>query len=74
VVDFFNVPRLPAGAPGELGTMESNGQGSSRDGGQPTLSGDGGANGNANEFNIQEFMVDANRDWLFKQEGAKFLN
>ncbi|KAG6359045.1 hypothetical protein INS49_012565 [Diaporthe citri] len=76
VFDFFNVPRLPAGAPGELGTMESNGQGSSRDGGQPALSGDGGANGhgNANEFNIQEFMVDANRDWLFKQEGAKFLN
>lgn len=75
VFDFFNVPRLPAGAPGELGAMEGNGQGSSRDGAQPALSGDGAnGHGNANEFNIQEFMVDANRDWLFKQEGAKFLN
>jgi hypothetical protein len=27
------------------------------------------------EFNITDFMVDANRDWLFKQEGpGKFMN
>lgn len=34
----------------------------------------GNGNGNTNEFNITDFMVDANRDWLFKQDGSKFLN
>lgn len=27
----------------------------------------------ANEFNITNFMMDANSDWLFKQEGGKFM-
>ncbi len=26
------------------------------------------------EFNITDFMIDANRDWLFKQEGNKFMS
>lgn len=53
----------------------------SRDDGQPGgVSADGGpstssnANGNANEFNITDFMVDANRDWLFKPDGSKFMS
>lgn len=78
VFDFFNVPRLPFGGPsGEVGV--ENGNGANREGGQAGMAGDGangngGGGGNANEFNITDFMVDANRDWLFKQEGAKFLS
>jgi hypothetical protein len=26
------------------------------------------------EFNITDFMVDANRDWLFQQGESKFLS
>lgn len=108
VFDFFNVPRLPFGAPtdvpvggmpndnnGGTGPTPGGGPPGSRDGGPPGGGGggigqDGGgpstnANGggvgvvngncgNANEFNITDFMVDANRDWLFKQDGSKFLS
>lgn len=91
VFDFFNVPRLPFGAPtdvqvGGMSTTENNGAGppSSRDGGDgqpgggmPSADGapnpNANGNGNTNEFNITDFMVDANRDWLFKQDGSKFL-
>ncbi|KAJ9156266.1 Fungal-specific transcription factor [Pleurostoma richardsiae] len=89
VFDFFNVPRLPFGAPpdpGMGGGVNGGGMGGTANGGG--AGGDGvvddngnGANGNggagqvvvANEFNITDFMVDANRDWLFKQEGGKFM-
>lgn len=45
------------------GTGNGNGTDSSHAGGVPDGVG-------ANEFNITEFMVDANRDWLFKEEKA----
>ncbi|KAK3682959.1 fungal-specific transcription factor domain-containing protein [Podospora appendiculata] len=68
VFDFFNVPRLPMvagdthhGAGGEGGVDGRTG--SSGGGGNGVVSG---------EFNITDFMVDQNRDWLFKQEANKF--
>jgi hypothetical protein len=80
VFDFFNVPRLPIGpGPSTSGDMNGNGNGNGM--------GNGGANGDGQavdghngavvpgEFNITDFMVDANRDWLFKQEGqGKFMS
>lgn len=70
VFDFFNVPRLPM-APGDLGQGQSSGNGSGNGG---AVGGDlqsaevsNGANG-ANEFNITNFMIDANSDWLFKNQ------
>ncbi|KAB5539247.1 fungal-specific transcription factor [Coniochaeta sp. 2T2.1] len=74
VFDFFNVPRLPfvpgggdgGGGDGGMG----NGNGTNAGGGE-------GQNGGIlpGEFNITDFMVDANRDWLFKQEGPrKFMS
>ncbi|RKU49468.1 hypothetical protein DL546_007801 [Coniochaeta pulveracea] len=78
VFDFFNVPRLPFGpGPSNGGEMNGSGNGMSNGG----ASGDGqaldGQNGAVvpGEFNITDFMVDANRDWLFKQEGqGKFMS
>lgn len=67
VFDFFNVPRLPfgnenltgaTGQPGPTADMDPNG---------------GQQSAQANEFNITNFMVDANSDWLFKQETTKFM-
>ncbi|PVH80765.1 hypothetical protein DL98DRAFT_531794 [Cadophora sp. DSE1049] len=58
VFDFFNVPRLPV-APGDLGQVSGNGVGDLH---IPEM-----GNG-ANEFNITNFMVDANSDWLFKNQ------
>lgn len=71
VFDFFNVPRLPLGnenigtaaqTPAPAADMDSGDQVAAQ---QP---------GPANEFNITNFMVDANSDWLFTQEGGKFMN
>lgn len=68
VFDFFNVPRLPA----------ENGTGPGRDavhgggGSMPPDSAAASGGGVTNEFNITDYMVDANRDWLFKQDGMKF--
>ncbi|CZR53037.1 related to Zn(II)2Cys6 transcriptional activator [Phialocephala subalpina] len=59
VFDFFNVPRLPV-APGETNHVAENGVGEMH--GMPEL-----GNG-SNEFNITNFMVDANSDWLFKNQ------
>ncbi|KAH9883521.1 putative C6 transcription factor [Xylariomycetidae sp. FL2044] len=68
VFDFFNVPRLPfshepSAGPNPVETeavadnenVDTNGNGAN------------GMVGPANEFNITNFMVDANSDWLFKQ-------
>ncbi|KAI5860805.1 putative C6 transcription factor [Durotheca rogersii] len=79
VFDFFNVPRLPfgpdasaapsAGNPGNDSNGSNNNE-VSMDGtaGNNDNSGTASANGAAaNEFNITNFMVDANSDWLFKQ-------
>jgi transcription factor-like protein/Zn(2)-Cys(6) binuclear cluster domain-containing protein len=87
VFDFFNVPRLPFGGENIAGMqqplMHPNGQ----NGVTPSMDGStGDASQHAppppqgqvhpqvsNEFNITNFMVDANSDWLFKQEGGKYL-
>lgn len=64
VFDFFNVPRLPVG--GDLAPQGMDGmQGGGMDQQQQQVM--------ANEFNITNFMMDANSDWLFKQEGGKFM-
>ncbi|KAJ2903213.1 uncharacterized protein MKZ38_010249 [Zalerion maritima] len=66
VFDFFNVPRLPFG--GDM--TGNNGGGHAMDGaGNVEMTGAGSSIG---EFNITNFAVDANSDWLFKQEG-KFM-
>lgn len=69
VFDFFNVPRLPFG--GE--SLAANG------GQQQQQQTDTGMEGGAtqiaqpSEYNITNFMVDANSDWLFKQDGGNLM-
>ncbi|KAI6779496.1 putative transcriptional regulatory protein-like protein [Emericellopsis cladophorae] len=74
VFDFFNFPRLPAG--GE--NIVSNGNGNNTQTPAPGDEMDPGGNGQglANEFNITNFTVDANSDWLFKQDSmnGKFMS
>jgi hypothetical protein len=73
VFDFFNVPRLPMGVENGIGSMN---QTPGPEAGMDASNGQGGAPpppGLVNEFNITNFMVDANSDWLFKQEGGKFM-
>lgn len=65
VFDFFNVPRLPfagegLGISGEAASQEMQPSNPMNQGGIPT------------DFNITNFMMDANSDW-FKQEGGQFL-
>ena len=72
VFEFFNVPRLPFGGDNIAGLGQAPGSGPELDAGadgqvQPPQ-------GATNEFNITNFTVDANSDWLFKQEGSKFMN
>ncbi|KAI1633327.1 fungal-specific transcription factor [Biscogniauxia mediterranea] len=68
VFDFFNVPRLPFGYDNSAGPSNSNEVGPETNT-TSSENGVGGTNGQANEFNITNFMVDANSDWLFKQPG-----
>ncbi|KND88888.1 putative transcriptional regulatory protein [Tolypocladium ophioglossoides CBS 100239] len=66
VFDFFNVPRLSfSGEMNGLAAQEADMEAQSG-AGQQLL-------GPLNEYNITNYMVDANSDWLFKQEGAKFM-
>ncbi|KAF9882472.1 C6 transcription factor [Colletotrichum karsti] len=80
VFDFFNVPRLPVGNENIAGIQHAVGANNGPNGASAGVDGgseNGGSNAPAptgNEFNITNFMVDANSDWLFKQEGAKFLS
>jgi hypothetical protein len=60
VFDFFNVPRLPVQQDGGIQTP-SNGA----VGGEMVV---GEMGTGPNEFNITNFMVDANSDWLFKNQ------
>ncbi|KAH8887902.1 fungal-specific transcription factor domain-containing protein [Thozetella sp. PMI_491] len=77
VFDFFNVPRLPFGPEGHSsnGTNGAdprngtNGMSESMD--SSIEAANQGMMGG--EFNITDFMIDANRDWLFKQEGNKYI-
>ncbi|KAG6316977.1 hypothetical protein E4U22_006645 [Claviceps purpurea] len=66
VFDFFNVPRLPAGPGGE---NPGGGGGLA----QTIVQEAPVATSTANEFNITNFLMDANSDWLFKQEGGKYM-
>ena len=60
VFDFFNMPRLPYSAGGDVNA------------GAQTMSGNGSQGmgmmdlGTSNEFNIQNFVFDANSDWFMK--------
>ncbi|CEI66769.1 unnamed protein product [Fusarium venenatum] len=67
VFDFFNVPRLPFGGENISGVNSA----PVPPGSDMDASNDSGTVlGASNEFNITNFMVDANSDWLFKQEGG----
>ncbi|KAG5984652.1 hypothetical protein E4U55_003873 [Claviceps digitariae] len=73
VFDFFNVPRLAFGG-------ETSGAAA-----QAMTGPDGGGGGMdrpdtrhdtpmaSNEFNITNFIMDARSDWLFKQDGGKYM-
>lgn len=63
VFDFFNMPRLPFPAAGDagLGAEGLNGEA------QAFQNVEGGTNTN-NEFNITNFMYDANSDWFIKNQ------
>ncbi|TVY75750.1 putative transcriptional regulatory protein [Lachnellula suecica] len=64
VFDFFNVPRLPvAPGNGDMSHVVSNGNGHGVSDMMPQEISNG-----ANEFNITNFTVDANSDWLFKNQ------
>lgn len=62
VFDFFNVPRLPVASGDASG---NSGQGSGNGNGVGDMQMPEMGNG-ANEFNITNFMVDANSDWFMK--------
>ncbi|KAI1467765.1 putative C6 transcription factor [Daldinia caldariorum] len=66
VFDFFNVPRLPFSHEASSGPQNSIEMSSDS---APNNEGGGmsNSNGASNEFNITNFMVDANSDWLYKQ-------
>ncbi|KAF4453108.1 hypothetical protein FALBO_16053, partial [Fusarium albosuccineum] len=71
VFDFFNVPRLPFGGENISG---ANGTPAPASNDMDTSNDNVSGLGASNEFNITNFMVDANSDWLFKQEGgSKFM-
>lgn len=61
VFDFFNMPRLPLSAPAETQISAVNGNGD----GNEFQNLDNGTN---NEFNITNFMYDANSDWFMKNQ------
>lgn len=83
VFDFFNVPRLPFGPGGAEGNGGNGGSGSTpvgtvaAGGGDdmptPTLMNANVGVGVSGQFNITDYMVDANRDWLFPADGGKFM-
>jgi len=59
VFDFFNVPRLPVTQ--GLDSMSQTPADAELHMGE--------MHNGANEFNITNFMIDANSDWLFKNQG-----
>ncbi|RYP70761.1 hypothetical protein DL771_005256 [Monosporascus sp. 5C6A] len=81
VFDFFNVPRLPFSNDSSVPPVNANGNANGNanansneaapEGSNHANTNGGGSNnvtnGATNEFNITNFMVDANSDWLFKQ-------
>ncbi|KAK4119567.1 hypothetical protein N657DRAFT_684364 [Parathielavia appendiculata] len=74
VFDFFNVPRLPVGpGTGAAAAAAAAGADGSGNGMDAAAAGNGAVVGVPGEFNITDFMVDANRDWLFQQGESKYL-
>jgi hypothetical protein len=74
VFDFFNVPRLPVAQEGMNANASGNGNGNGNGNGASGNAGAGDMHvpemgSSNNEFNITNFMVDANSDWLFKNQG-----
>ncbi|KAK4542751.1 hypothetical protein LTR36_006127 [Oleoguttula mirabilis] len=65
VFDFFNMPRLPFPAVGDSG-MSAEGLNGETSAGYQTM--EGGTN---NEFNITNFMYDANADWFMKNQDSR---
>jgi len=65
VFDFFNMPRLPFPAGGDSGMTSSDGM----NGGDGTQGFGNNVEGSTNnEFNITNFMYDANSDWFIKNQ------
>lgn len=62
VFDFFNVPRLPVVQGGDMGQVQP-GTGVPPNLQMPELPNP------TNEFNITNFIVDQNSDWLFNNQG-----
>ncbi|KAK4062732.1 transcriptional regulator family: Fungal Specific TF [Trichoderma aggressivum f. europaeum] len=69
VFNFFNVPRLPFGGENLSGATEGLMPNSDMPAGNASLD---HPQYQPNEFNITNFMIDANSDWLFKNEGPTF--
>ncbi|KAL6692239.1 fungal-specific transcription factor domain-containing protein [Trichoderma pleuroticola] len=69
VFNFFNVPRLPFGGENLSGATEGLMSNSDMPTGTASLD---HPQYQPNEFNITNFMIDANSDWLFKNEGPTF--
>ncbi|KAI1770610.1 putative C6 transcription factor [Hypoxylon cercidicola] len=67
VFDFFNVPRLPFSHEASSGPPNGNEMNSDNAGANNENGAMPNTNGATNEFNITNFMVDANSDWLYKQ-------
>ncbi|XXH03256.1 hypothetical protein Hte_009654 [Hypoxylon texense] len=67
VFDFFNVPRLPFSHEASSGPPNGNEMSSDNSGANNENGTMPNTNGATNEFNITNFMVDANSDWLYKQ-------
>ena len=66
VFDFFNMPRLPIPEAGLVG-----GGGEGMNGGGDGAPGFGSVEGGTNnEFNITNFMYDANSDWFMKNQSS----
>lgn len=65
VFDFFNMPRLPVSMDAPSGIMAAGGMAAGGENVPPVLP-EGAHNGAYNEFNITNFMFDANSDWFGK--------
>ncbi|KAI8623104.1 fungal-specific transcription factor domain-containing protein [Xylariaceae sp. FL1651] len=65
VFDFFNVPRLPMSHEASAGPPNGTDMGPDAPAKYEATTG-GAPNAVTNEFNITNFMMDANSDWLFK--------
>lgn len=71
VFDFFNVPRLPFAGDG-MG-LQGTAPIADAAGMQAPNSGAAQLQTMPTGFNITNFMMDADSDWLFKQEGGKYM-